>query len=147
MSKKVTSPKLWGPPLWDILHYITFRYCPSESKKVERLFLYDLPNLMPCRSCRNHYKRYCRDNPIKLASRESLSRWLIKIHNLVNQQLGKPKQSYENMRFRYTNQSSTERVRQSFIKWTSIMKVNVVKGDLKIQRSYGTLLSFIFNYV
>ena len=71
----------------------------------------------------------------------------IKIHNLVNQQLGKPKQSYENMRFRYTNQSSTERVRQSFIKWTSIMKVNVVKGDLKIQRSYGTLLSFIFNYV
>ncbi|GIS52777.1 MAG: hypothetical protein Ct9H90mP28_4930 [Paracoccaceae bacterium] len=40
---KIRNPKIWGPPLWDILHYITFRYDPKDAKKVERLFMYHLP--------------------------------------------------------------------------------------------------------
>ena len=53
----VTNPVIWGPPLWDILHYITFKYTPRDAKKVHRLFIAHLPNLLPCKHCRIHYKK------------------------------------------------------------------------------------------
>jgi len=145
---KIRNPKIWGPPLWDILHYITFRYDPKDSKKVERLFMYHLPNLMPCIHCRNHYKEYVRRNPIKLRNREELSKWLVRIHNLTNQQLKNPQFSYSRAVQRYSTSSyAKERVKNSFIKWTSLMRTNVLYGTQTIQKSYSIFLSYIFNYV
>jgi hypothetical protein len=145
---KIRNPKIWGPPLWDILHYITFRYDPKDAKKVERLFMYHLPNLMPCIHCRNHYKEYVRRNPIKLRNREELSKWLVRIHNLTNQQLKKPQFAYSKAVQRYSSSSyAKERVKNSFIKWTALMRTNILYGTPTVQKSYSTFLSYIFNYV
>jgi len=145
---KIRNPKIWGPPLWDILHYITFRYDPKDAKKVERLFMYHLPNLMPCIHCKNHYKDYVRRNPIKLRNMEELSKWLVRIHNLTNQQLNKPQFAYSKAVQRYSVSTyAKERVKNSFIKWTSLMRTNVLYGTQTIQKSYSIFLSYIFNYV
>lgn len=143
----VTNPSIWGPPLWDMLHYITFTYSPQNAKKVHRIFTHHLLNLMPCKHCRDHYKQYIAANPIRLDSRESLSKWLMNIHNLTNKQLGKRKYDYSRVVNRYNSPYTKKRVKDSFLKWTSVMRPNVLTGTSTIQRSYSAFLSYIFNYV
>ena len=60
-----------------------------------------LPNLLPCKHCRIHYKKYIHSDPIRLESRESLSRWLVRIHNMTNKQLGKERYAYSKVKNRY----------------------------------------------
>ena len=141
---KIKDPKIWGPPLWDILHYITFNYDPKDANKVERIFMYHLPNLMPCIHCKNHYKDYIKESPIRLRNREELSRWLVKIHNLTNKQLGKKHVNYPMVVNRYSKPYSKERVKNSFIKWTNIMRHNVLYGTQTCQKSYTVFVSYIF---
>ena len=141
---KIKDPKIWGPPLWDILHYITFNYNPKDANKVERIFTFHLPNLMPCIHCKNHYKAYIKENPIKLRTREELSRWLVKIHNLTNKQLGKKHMNYPNVVLKYSKPYAKERVKNSFIKWTNIMRDNVLYGTQTCQKSYSIFVSYIF---
>ena len=160
------SPKIWGPPLWDILHYITFNYSPSNRDKVRKIFLYHLPNLMPCKSCRDNYKKHMKKYPIQLDNRSQLSRWLVKIHNETNKYLNKkhsntpgytPKKivSYEdvsrkyctNVPGEYVSKRSIERVHRKFLKWAQIMRYYVQFGSPSIQASYSMFNSYIFTKV
>ena len=70
---------------------------------------------MPCIHCRNHYKEYVRRNPIKLRNREELSKWLVRIHNLTNQQLKKPQFAYSKAVQRYSTSSYAKRKSKEFI--------------------------------
>lgn len=145
----VKNPVIWGPPLWDILHYVTFHYNPSTTtpKQIERLFLQHVPNLLPCEPCRKHYCGYVKKNPITTRSRESLSRWLVKIHNLTNAQLGKPQMKYEDAVRRYNTPYARRRVKNAFFKWGNIMTDNIRLGTVKEQMSYGDFVSFIVNHI
>lgn len=143
----VTNPTLWGPPLWDLLHYITFNYCHQDSKKVQRLFEHHLPNLMPCKHCREHYKSYIINHPIQLKNKDALSRWLVGIHNLTNKQLGKKSQEFTRVARKYMSPRSKQRAKESFIEWNKLMRPNVSNGPLYIQRSYSAFISYILNYV
>lgn len=145
----VKDPAIWGTPLWDILHYITFNYCPiTQSEHVYRLFMYHLPNLMPCRKCVEHYKVYITNHPIRLESKESLSKWLVKIHNLVNINKKKksPIQKYSKVKVKYHPSLSQQRVINSFLLWTSIMRPNILQASINIQRSYSAFISFVFQF-
>ena len=52
---------------------------------------------MPCEKCAYHYKQHIKADPIEpaLKNRDSLVRWLIKVHNKVNSDLGKPLYTYD----------------------------------------------------
>ena len=143
----VTDPKKWGPPLWDILHYITFQYDVKDAKKIEKIFTYHILNLMPCKSCQIHYKQYISEHPINTSSRKELTKWLVYIHNKTNKQLGKNKMSYSKVINRYTTCTTQTRVLNSFLKWNDLMHSNIVNGNLSTQQSYSIFTSFIFNYV
>ena len=94
------NPKVWGPPLWKKLHTITFDYPehidennPQDvaiKKGVRQLFL-ELRSAIPCKECRTSYRRFIKQFPVEphLHSRDSLSRWLYDIHNMVNAKLRK----------------------------------------------------------
>ena len=157
------SPRIWGPPLWDILHYITFDYNPKNKDKVRKIFLYHLPNLMPCRSCRDNYKKHITKYPIRLENKTELSRWLVKIHNQTNKYLNKkhvntqgyiPKKivSYEDVSRKYctkesglnVSKRSMERVHRKFLKWAQIMRFYVQFGSPNVQASYSIFNSYIF---
>ena len=51
-----------------------------------------LKNVIPCMKCRTHYEQHISELPIRsfLETRDSLIDWLYKIHNKVNESLGKP---------------------------------------------------------
>ena len=86
--------RIWGPHAWFFLHSITFSYPDNPSEK-EKIYFYNffhsVSNILPCTICKNHFNEHLIKYPIEkfLSSRDSLVNWLIDIHNIVNQTLGK----------------------------------------------------------
>lgn len=96
----------WGPSAWKFLHAVTFAYpdepTPEHKKAALELFS-SLKYMLPCGECCSHYCQGFEKNRIEthLESRDSLSRWLVNFHNHVNERLGKPIVSYEEIAKEY----------------------------------------------
>ena len=121
MSQKVFTDKdyksndgmltsVWGPSLWHSLHTISFNYPVKPSKEQKNHyfdFFKSLANILPCRYCRDNYKKNIKDTDTKLnisvfKNRETLSRWVYNLHEKINKNLGKKSNlSYEDVRERY----------------------------------------------
>jgi hypothetical protein len=95
---------IWGPPMWHLLHTISFNYpiSPSEEQKMYYYNFYsNLQNILPC--------KYCRDNLSKISfsmdifkNRDVLSRYIYNLHETINTMLGKTSGlCYEDVRDRY----------------------------------------------
>jgi hypothetical protein len=95
----------WGPGMWNALHSITFDFpenATEQDRQNYRIFFHSLKYVLPCASCREHYKQGIEnDMPIELDNRDSISRWLVNFHNSVNKRLGKPEVSYESVKEKY----------------------------------------------
>ena len=102
---------------------------------------------MPCRTCRENYKKHIVKYPIRLESSESLSKWLVKIHNETNKRLNKKQVKYIDVRRKYLARGSKERVNKNFFKWAQIVREYVVHGSPRIQRSYSILMNYIVTKV
>lgn len=98
------QPHVWGPLLWVFLHILGTNY-PSDTQiressketrtriKSYKMFFKSLPGILPCKSCRNHLQENFKllgFSDQVFANRQSLSRFVFKLHNLVNSQLKKP---------------------------------------------------------
>lgn len=99
---------IWGPPMWHVLHTMSFNYPvnPSaEDKTNYREFVNSLKHVLPCGKCRMNLRRNLREVPLKqrdLASRDAFSRWMYKFHEHVSRMLGKESGlSYNAVRDRY----------------------------------------------
>ena len=100
----------WGPAGWIFLHSIGFSYPEAtptmEEKESMYKFLVHTGEVLPCRRCRRHYAAFVRTHLSDpycavLADRESLSRFLVDLHNDVNRRLGRPEMSFERVRALY----------------------------------------------
>lgn len=99
---------IWGPPMWHMLHTISFNYPiepTKEQKKYYREFYENLQNVLPCRYCRENLTKNFKSLPLKASvfkNRESLSRYVYNLHELVNTVLDKKSGlTYEDIRDRY----------------------------------------------
>ncbi len=99
---------VWGPPLWHVLHTISFNYPvepTTEQKHHYRDFVLGLQHVLPCGVCRNNLARNLKQHPPLLkhfASRDSFSRYVYHLHNVVNRMTGKPiRLTYDQVRDRY----------------------------------------------
>lgn len=88
------DPKVWGPSCWLFLEKVVSSYSHSPSD-VEKLFIkdfvYKIGDMLPCYSCRSHFKTYIRSNPPDLQSKTTMTVWLNDLHNHVNERLMKGK--------------------------------------------------------
>jgi hypothetical protein len=98
----------WGPPMWHYLHTMSFNYPvnpTAEDKKHYRDFIINLQYVLPCKYCRINLKTNLRQMPITsavMANRESFSRYVYELHELVNKMLKKKSNlSYCDVRERY----------------------------------------------
>jgi hypothetical protein len=99
---------VWGPPMWHMLHTISFNY-PIEPTDDNKLFYYNfytnLVNILPCRYCRENLSKNLKKLPLTqkvLKNRDSLSRWVYLLHEEINNMLGKKSNlTYEMIRDRY----------------------------------------------
>ena len=99
---------IWGPPMWHILHTISFNY-PVEPTKEHKVNYYNfysnLVNILPCRYCRDNLCKNFKKFPLNKSvfkNRDSLSRYIYELHETINKMLGKKSNlTYEMVRDRY----------------------------------------------
>lgn len=109
---------VWGPSIWHYLHTMSFNYPvePSkENKHYYKEFIKNLQYTLPCKYCRINLKNNFKAHPIKechMKDRESFSRYVYELHELVNKMLNKKsglkycdvRERYEHFRARCSNE-------------------------------------------
>jgi hypothetical protein len=109
-SKNGFLTTIWGPCIWTFLHTVSFNYPiepTQEDKDHYRDFIMSLRHILPCGICRNNLKKNMKKLPLTakdLESRESFSRYIFNLHELVNKMLHKKSGlTYEVVRERFEN--------------------------------------------
>jgi hypothetical protein len=99
---------VWGPPLWHYLHTMSFNYPikpTKRDKKHYRDFILNLQSVLPCGKCRNNLDGNFSKLPLTMdcmKSRESFSRYVFELHELINTLLKKKSGlNYDMVRDRY----------------------------------------------
>jgi hypothetical protein len=86
---------VWGPAMWHFLHTMSFNYPvhPTlDEQKQYGDFMWTLPNILPCKYCRENLAKTYRTFPPsnkRLASRARFSRYVYELHEKVNHMLKK----------------------------------------------------------
>jgi hypothetical protein len=101
---------VWGPVLWHFLHILSFnypvnpeeynkknKYCRGFIQNIYYFFIKILQYILPCKSCRDNLKnnlsvlnfKYGKKDIMK--NRESFSKFIYELHEVVNKMLKKDK--------------------------------------------------------
>jgi hypothetical protein len=119
MSGDGMMTSIWGPPLWHVLHTISFNY-PDKPTKEDKQNYYNFFNnviyILPCKYCRDNLLKNYKTNPLnksRFKSRDTLSRWVYSLHETINKMLGKKshltfgmvRERYEHFRSRCLNKT------------------------------------------
>lgn len=102
MEKNGMVTGIWGKVGWIYLHSVAHGY-PVNPEDFDQEkgyiigttrsnyhnFFILIGDTLPCKFCRDSYKKFIAENPIRLNSRLELTKWLWEIHNMVNKKLGK----------------------------------------------------------
>ena len=127
---------VWGPPMWHYLHTMSFNY-PIEptvdDKNNYRNFILSLQNVLPCKYCRMNLKTNLKQLPLNMSdmkNRDSFSRYVYNLHELVNKMLNKKsnltycevRERYEHFRSRCTDE------KPKLFPYTKIKNPKVEKG-------------------
>lgn len=132
--------KIWGPAAWHLIHTISFNYPinpTKEEKKNYRDFIISLKNVLPCKYCRINLKKNFEEMPLTMEhmkNRESFSRYVYNLHELINKMLGKKSNlSYCDVRERYEHFRSrcTEDMKPKLFKFNKTMKRKLNKSSGK----------------
>lgn len=96
------NPNVFGPHFWFVMHTVSFFYPEnptSTDMKRHKDFYESFVHMIPCGECSQHYSVLLTRYPIDghLQSRNQLSRWVVFIHNKVNEKLGKRYMEYDDV--------------------------------------------------
>jgi len=83
-----------GRSTWRLLHTVTARYPnkpTEEQKQALKKWIYLLTRLYPSGECAVEFSKILEKNPPDVESRDAASQWACKVHNIVNDALGKEK--------------------------------------------------------
>ena len=115
---------IWGPNMWHYLHTMSFNYPINPTrgnKKYYKEFVLNLQHTLPCKYCRLNLKNNFKAHPLKqchLKDRDSFSRYIYKLHEIVNKMLNKRsgltycdvRERYEHFRSRCTIDSNENKI-------------------------------------
>lgn len=87
----------WGPAVWATVHRIASR---NPKKQLFNTFVDDLARVLPCRECSEHAAAHVSHHPPAEYVGDAVA-WAYDYHNNVNERLGKPSPSLENVRERF----------------------------------------------
>ena len=150
---------IWGPNMWHYLHTFSFNYPTNptnDNKKYYSEFILNLQHTLPCKHCRINLKNNFKVHPLlscHLKNRDGLSRYIYKLHEIVNKMLNKKsglsycdvRERYEHFRSRCTD--SNEDLKK--IKIFKFKKTNKTKKQEKgcTEPLYGKKAKCVLNIV
>jgi hypothetical protein len=82
LELKSLDPKYWGKSGWIFLNSIALTYEPIY-KENYRLFIQQLPYILPCKTCGENLKKNLPTLNNALESKEKFINWLINIRNEI----------------------------------------------------------------
>ena len=151
---------VWGPLQWTFLHIMSFNYPvdPTPEDKVHyRDYILSLQYVLPCKYCRENLKTNLKTLPLtmdQMKNRESFSRYVYELHELVNRMLKKKsnltycdvRERYEHFRARCTEEKPV------IFKYTKNVKTKKNKGEKEKEKGcteplYGQKSKCIINIV
>ena len=77
---------------WGLMHTVAAHYpeSPDEDWKEKHLkFFQSFAKVFPCRACGKHFEFMMKSDPPKVQGREEVAKWVCRMHNGVNEMLGK----------------------------------------------------------
>jgi len=109
------KPNTWGKYYWYVIHITALGYPKNPTQKdrdIYRSFYKTIGQVLPCGKCSTNYERHFQNIPIDmfLESPETLFRWTVQLHNVVNKELGKKQWSIEFAESYYRNLSHNYRL-------------------------------------
>lgn len=129
---------VWGPSLWHYLHTMSFNYPVNPTKEDKQHysnFIKSLKHVLPCKYCRMNLKNNLKECPITYAdmkNRESFSRYIYRLHELINKMLNKKSNlSYDDVRERY------EHFRSRCTEQSKIFHFENIKNKTKTKKEKG----------
>jgi hypothetical protein len=111
---------VWGPSMWHFLHTTSFNYPvnpTADQKEQYKTLMTNLVHILPCRYCRENLVKNYKKMPLTdadMASRDSFSKYVYRLHELVNKMLKKKsgltycdvRERYEHFRARCTQDTT-----------------------------------------
>ena len=91
-STEYVSKEELGRVTWLLLHSIASQYPdePTEREKRDaKNLLNALATLYPCKECQTHFQTVIKRYPPEVGDSVSFQEWMCKVHNVVNEKLGK----------------------------------------------------------
>lgn len=91
----VTSPSVWGPPLWTAFHEYAINLPPALNPAAladAEAWYRDFASNIPCETCRVKYTDLLSSKygfTLWGTTRESIFEWTVTLHNVVNMWLKK----------------------------------------------------------
>jgi len=142
------GPDVWGPHAWKFLHYVSLSYPnnPTEEEKAQYKQFFELLSVvLPCSICADHfaenYKRMPLTNEI-LSDKEKVIKWVIDVHNEVNQMKGKPIVRYHDARKMIETDTKCVQA-ETFVDINTPIQVNDKKSDNSLIKLLGILFGLI----
>lgn len=103
--------KEWGPFVWNILHGLAERVggvvydlYKNDERRAWLVFIPAIGSMLPCEECRGHFKAWLADHPITSIQtmpygdlKLFIRTWFWSLHENVNQRLGKPSFSFDQL--------------------------------------------------
>ena len=111
---------VWGPCGWNFIHAMSFAYSisPSFSERTQMFtFLHSFAQVLPCLRCRVHFIKLLNTylptvSSEHLETRESLVRFLVDAHNMVNKRIAKKTMEFEQVMSLYGNPDMKKQIPQ-----------------------------------
>lgn len=148
---------IWGPPLWHVLHTISFNYPvepTTKQKKDYRDFVLSLVNILPCKYCRDNLVNNFKLLPLTMddmKNRDSFSRYIYELHETVNKMLSKKSNlTYEDVRDRYEGfraRCGLKKVKKCSIKKSKTKSRSKIKHKGCTDPYYGNKAKCVLNIV
>merc|ERR1719419_58105 len=126
---------------WNIMHQLPFSVKMWDQKTKEKLTLFYkvwIASTIQCRECKGHYQTWIKKQPPLVSDRTSLSKWLFRLHNDVNQRTSKPQFQWDKYEQRWGPndlQFADERMGGIWSMSTPSKTINKFQGTLQTSTS------------
>ena len=131
--ERIFHVDVWGPNYWYFLMTMALSYPDQVNPVIKRKyydFVQNLPIFMPNHTIGNNFSKLLDKYPVSpyLDCRDSFVRWVVFVHNKINEQLGKPVITREEAIRRYFKQmvplelsKHEEKQWKKYIMYTAVM--------------------------